>query len=146
MIRIVSVVAALAVGATFAYGQNVGVIKQRQEAMKAVGTAAKEPGLMMKGEAPFDLTKVQASLKAYQEHARKLEDLYPDDAKTGGDTAALPVIWEKKQEFIAGYQKLQKDAATAAAAIKDEASFKTEWPKVMSNCGTCHKVFRKAQQ
>jgi cytochrome c556 len=143
MTRILSTVAALAVAATVAYAQNLEAIKQRQDAMKAVGNAAKGPGAMAKGEAMFELPKVQAALKVYQEQARKLLNLYPEDSKTGGETAALPVIWERKQEFLAGYEKLAQDAAAAAAVIKDEASFKTEWPKVMGNCGTCHKTFRK---
>ncbi len=25
----------------------------------------------------------------------------------------------------------------------DEATFKAEWPKVVSNCGGCHKEYRK---
>jgi cytochrome c556 len=143
MHRILSAIAVLAVAATMTYAQNLDAIKQRQDAMKAVGTAAKGPGAMAKGEAAFDLPKVQAALKVYQEQARKLLNLYPDDSKTGAETAALPVIWERKQEFLAGYEKLAKDAAAANAVIKDEASFKTEWPKVMGNCGTCHKTFRK---
>src|SRR5919197_2792093 len=138
MIRILSVGVALAVVATVAYAQNLEVIKQRREAMKAVGAAAKEPGAMIKGEADFDLAKVQKALKVYQEQARKLPGLYPDDSKTGGDTAALPEIWDRKQEFLAGYEKLARDAVTAATTIKDEASFRTEWPKVMGNCGTCN--------
>ena len=98
---------------------------------------------MVKGEADFDLAKVQKALKVYQEQAQKLPGLYPDDSKTGGDTAALPAIWERKEEFVASYEKLAKDAARASATIKDEASFRTEWPKVMGNCGTCHKAYRK---
>ena len=52
------------------------------------------------------------------------------------------MIWEKKADFTAGFDKFAKDADDASAAIKDEASFKTEWPKVMANCGGCHKVYR----
>ena len=33
----------------------------------------------------------------------------------------------------------------AEAAIKDEATFKAEWGKVMGNCGACHKEYRKAK-
>ena len=35
------------------------------------------------------------------------------------------------------------DAKAAHGAIKDEASFKAEWPKVVANCGGCHKEYRK---
>jgi len=143
MLRLVSVVAALAVGATFAYAQNLNVIKERKEAMKAVGGAAGAGGKMMKGEAPFELAKVQASLKTYQDNAIKVKGLVPDDSKTGGDTEALPSIWEKKADFLARLDKMAADAKAASGVIKDEASFKAEWPKVMSNCGGCHKEYRK---
>jgi cytochrome c556 len=143
MLRFVTVAAVFAVGATAVYAQSAA-IGQRKELFKQLGGAAKVGGPMMKGEVPFDLAKVQGSLKVYAENADKLKDLFPDDSKTGGDTEALPVIWEKKADFTANFVKFAKDATDAAAAIKDEASFKTEWPKVMANCGGCHKVYRQA--
>jgi cytochrome c556 len=142
MIRLLSVVAAVAVGATAVYAQSAA-IGQRKEILKSFGAAMKEPGGMMKGETPFDLAKVQASLKTITEGAPKLPALFPDDSKTGGETQALPVIWEKKAEFEGIYKKLGDDAKAASVAIKDEASFKTEWPKIGANCGTCHKTFRQ---
>jgi cytochrome c556 len=141
MLRVVSFAAILAVGATAVFAQSAA-IKDRKELFKQMGGAAKVGGPMMKGEVPFDLAKVQASLKVYSDNSMKLKDLFPDDSKTGGDTEALPIIWEKKADFLAGFDKFAKDATDAGAAIKDEASFKTEWPKVMSNCGGCHKVYK----
>lgn len=143
MIRVFSIVAALAVGATVVYAESA-TIGQRQQAMKAMASAAKEPGAAIKGEAKFDLAKVHSSLSVYQEQAAKLKDLWSDDSKDG-DTEALPAVWEKKDEFLARFDKLAADAKAAAAAIKDEVTFKAEWPKVMSNCGGCHKQYRKPQ-
>ena len=142
MIRVLSVVAAIAVSATAVYAQSAA-IGQRKEILKSWGAAMKAPGTMVKGEAPFELAKVQASLKTIAEGAPKLEGLFPDDSKTGGDTQALPAIWEKKAEFLAIYKKIAADATAASAAIKDEATFKAEWPKIGANCGTCHKSFRQ---
>ena len=145
MLRIAATVAALAVGATVVYAQSAA-IGQRQEIMKSVGGAMKEPGGMMKGTSPFDLAKVQASLKILTEQPPKMKDLFPDDSKTGGNTEALSAIWEKKADFTARFDKLAADATAAAAVIKDEASFKTEWPKIGGNCGGCHKEYRKPAQ
>ena len=142
MLRVVAAMAALAVGATVVLAQNAAVIDQRKQAMKAMGGAAKEPGAMAKGEMPFDLAKVQASLKTIEETSAKAKALFPDDSKTG-DTAALPVAFEKKADVMDRFDKMAAAAKTAAGAIKDEASFKTEWPKVLSNCGGCHKEYRK---
>ena len=142
MIRIVAAVTALALSATLAYAQNLDVIKKRQETMKAVGGAAGAGGKMMKGEAPFDLAVAQKSLATYADNAIAMKDLFPDDSKTGGDTTVLPKIWEAKADFNGRFDKFAADAKAAAAAVKDEASFKAEWPKVMGNCGGCHKEFR----
>lgn len=138
---LIAAAAVLAVGTTAALSQSAA-IGQRKEAMKSAGAVAKEVGAMARGEAKFDLAKVQAGLKTYADVAAKSEALYPDDSKTGGETTVLPVIWEKKGEFGAAFKKWGAEATAAAAAIKDEASFKAEWPKVMANCGGCHKVYR----
>ena len=58
----------------------------------------------------------------------------------------LPSVWEKKADFLGRFDKFAADAKAAAGAIKDEASFKAEWPKVVSNCGGCHKAYRKPKQ
>ena len=141
MLRTISILAVLTVGATAVYAQSAA-IGQRKEAFKAMAGAAKAPGAMIKGETKFELAPVQAALAAYQEQSVKLKALFPDDSKTG-DTAVLPVAFEKKADVMARFDKLAADAKTAAGAIKDEASFKAEWPKVMSNCGSCHKEYRK---
>jgi cytochrome c556 len=139
----IAAAAVLAVGTTAAFSQNAGIISQRIDVMKGVGAGAKASGAMMRGEAPFDLAKVQAALKTYGESAVKMPTLFPDDSKTGGDTKAIAAVWEKKADFTAAWAKFGADVAAATATIKDEASFKAEWPKVMSNCGGCHKVFHE---
>jgi cytochrome c556 len=143
MLRIVAAVAAVAIGATIVQAQNMDVIKARKEAMKAQGAAAGVGAKMMKGEEPFSLEKAQGALKTYADESMKFKGLFPDDSKTGGETQALPKIWEAKADFAAKADKLVADAKAAQTAIKDEASFKTEWPKVMSNCGGCHKEYRQ---
>jgi cytochrome c556 len=142
MLRVLAAVTALAIGATVVLAQNAAGIAARKDAMKAFGGAAKGPGGMAKGDAPFELPKVQASLKTIQETAVKAKCLFGDDTKTG-ETDALPAAFEKKADLMARFDKLGADAKAAEGAIKDEASFKAEWPKVVSNCGGCHKEYRK---
>ena len=142
MFRVLAAVAAFAVGATAVWAQNAAGVAVRKETMKTLGSAWKGPADMAKGERPFDLAVVQASLKTFQDHAPKAKNLFPDDTKTG-DTAALPAAFENKADVFARFDKLAADAKAAAAAIKDEASFKAEWPKVVQNCGGCHQTYRK---
>jgi cytochrome c556 len=142
MIRIFAALAAIAIGATVVYAQNADAIATRKATMKQFGGAMKNPGGMIKGDAPFDLAAVQASLKTLEEASAKAKTVFPDDSKTG-DTDTLPVAFEKKSDLFARFDKMGADAKAAHAAIKDEASLKAEWPKVAANCGGCHKEYRK---
>ena len=58
---------------------------------------------------------------------------------TGGDTDAAPKIWAAKAEFTKAVDTFVSIAKTAAGAIKDEASFKANYQKVVESCGGCHK-------
>jgi len=142
MLRILAVASVLALGATAVMAQNAAGIKARQEAMKAMGGAMKEPSGMAKGEVPFELAKVQASLKTIEDQAAKSKGLYGDDTKTG-ETDTLPAAFENKADLMAKFDKIAADAKAAQTAIKDEASFKAEWGKIGANCGACHKAYRK---
>jgi len=77
--------------------------------MKEFGGAAKAPGAMNKGDAPFDLPKVQASLKTIQEASAKAKGLFPDDSKTG-ETDTLPAAFEQKADLFAKFDKIAADA------------------------------------
>ena len=117
-------------------------IAERQQLMKDMSQAAKGPGAMLKGEAPFELAKVQATLQTFADVAKKQPTLFPDNSKTGNDTAALPKIWTDKADFNAHWAKFEKEAVAAKASIKDEASFKATFPGVLKNCGGCHQDYR----
>jgi cytochrome c556 len=137
------IVAAFILGATAVAAQNVAVIKERQDHLEKIGDAVKPVGAMYKGEADFDLAKVQAALKVIQEKAPLLPPLFPDDSKTGNDTEALPIIWDEKADFESRYKKLGEAAKAAEASITDEETFPDTWKEVMGNCSGCHKKFRK---
>jgi cytochrome c556 len=141
MLRVVLGLAALTVAATAVLAQGTGAISQRKDAMKAIAGATKEPTAMIKGEAKFDLAKVQAALQAIETNAAKAKGLFPDDSKDG-DTAVLAVAFTNKSDFLAKFDALASAAKAARTAITDEATLKTEWAKVASNCGGCHKVYR----
>ncbi len=132
----------LALGVTAAIAQS-NVVEQRQGLMKEMAAQTRPIGGMMRGQEPFDLAKVQASLKVLAENPKKFVALFPENSKDAPKTEALPSVWENKAKFESYGNKMSQDAQTALATIKDEASFKTEMPKVLQNCGTCHNEFRK---
>lgn len=129
--------AVVAAGVTVAYAQNADAIKQRREAMRAIARAGGEPFKMTRGEAPFNLAAVQGVLKAIEDNAPKFKAAFPDNSKTGA-TEATAKVWEARADFNAIIDKWVVDAKAAAAAIKDEATFKAEYPKLTQTCGNCH--------
>ena len=140
--RTLLAVAALAIGVTTVAAQDV--IAERKALMKQQGAQTGQGAKFMKGEEPFDLAKAKNIFVVLASTAQKMPSLFPDSSKTG-DTASLPVVWEKKAEFDAIAAKLAADAKAAEASVKDEASFKVAFPEVTKNCGGCHRTFRKPQ-
>jgi cytochrome c556 len=142
-----SLIAALVLAAgTFAAG-TIGtnaqsdVVTQRTTILKTFGAGIREPGAMLRGEAPFDLAKVQAALAAIKTGAPQLPPLFPD-ASLGAPSKAQPLIATERAQFNAIFAKLEADATAAQAAITNEATFKTELPKVLANCGACHRQYQ----
>lgn len=146
MIKKLSALALAAAVSTFGISSVASAqddaIAQRKAVFKAMGAATAPAGAALQGKAPFDLAKVQAALDNYQKSGAQLPGLFPDNSKTGGETEALPAIWENKADFNGRFAKLAADAKAAKAAITDEASFKAEFPKVLASCGGCHKAYR----
>jgi cytochrome c556 len=141
MIRSAMMIFVAVAGASSVLAQAADPIAARKDVLKGFGAAAREPGQMLRGEAPFDLAKAQNLMRVLSAGSKTLPGLFPDSSKTG-DTKALPAIWEKKADFDAIFVKMGADAEAALVAMKDEASFKAEMPKVLGNCGTCHNTYR----
>jgi cytochrome c556 len=135
-------VAVIALGVGIAVAQQ-DPIAARRALMKANGDQAKAGAAMMKGEAPFDLGKVKQIFAAFEEAAVKAPSLFPDNSKTGGDTAADPKIWENMDDFKARFAKLGADAKDAVAKVTDLDSFKAAFGSIGKNdCGGCHEKYR----
>lgn len=124
----------------FAGAAQADAISDRQAAMKGMSDAAKPSVAILKGAA-FDLKAVQTTLRTLSANAKKSASLYPANSAQG-KTAALPAIWKNKADFEGKLKKLAADADAALTKISDAGSFKAEFPKVMGNCGGCHKVYR----
>jgi cytochrome c556 len=141
MIRTVFAATVLAIGVTAVAAQS-DPIAARKALMKANGDQAKIAGAMLRGEAPFDLAKAKAALASFQEAGEKAPALFPDNAKTGGDTAALPKVWEDKADFNAKLAKFAADSEAAGSSVTDLDSFKAAMSNIGKQCGGCHELYR----
>lgn len=142
MTRIVLAAAAVALAVTAVAAQS-DPIAARRALMKANGDQAKIGAAMAKGEAPFDASKVQTIFATFIDASTKAPALFPDNAKTGGDTAALPAIWESKADFDARLTNFGASAKELQGKVKDLDTFKATWgPFLKDNCGGCHEKYR----
>jgi cytochrome c556 len=141
MIRPILAGFAVAVGVTAALAQ-ANPIAERQALMKKVGAATRAGTQMAKGEVPFDPSKAKEVFATYEAVGKQFYTLFPENSKTGGDTAALPKIWENMADFKAHSEKFAADAAKASASVTDLASFKAALGDVTKNCGGCHQTYR----
>jgi cytochrome c556 len=138
----VASIAAVALGVSIAVAQQ-DVIKERKDIMKGNGDEAKIGAAMVKGEQPFDLAAAQKVFATFADAATKMPDLFPDNSRTGEDTAALPKIWEDMADFKARFVKFGEDAKTAQASVKDLDGFKVAFANIGRNdCGGCHQLYR----
>jgi cytochrome c556 len=144
MKRLMAPVLVFAFAASAAYAESDDAVAQRRTLMKANGDATKPVVEILKG-APYDPAAVKAALKAYANAAAKMPSLFPPGSKIGGDTAALPAIWDNKADLDARFAKFGQEATAAAAAIKDSNTFKANMPTVLKNCGGCHELYKAKQ-
>jgi cytochrome c556 len=141
VIRMVITASALAAAFSVALAQD-DPIAARQALMKSNGQQAALGAKMVKGEEPFDLAKAKAIFVAIEGVANKAPTLFPENSKTGGDTAADPKIWSNMDDFKAMFAKLGADAKAAQSSVKDLESFKAAFGNVGKDCGGCHQTYR----
>jgi cytochrome c556 len=142
MFRIVSAMTVIALCAGAAIAQQ-DPIAARQSLMKANGEQAKIGAAMAKGDTPFDIEKARKVFTAFEDAATKAPSLFPDNSKTGGNTAADPKIWENIDDFKARFAKFGTDAKDAIANVSDLDSFKAAFGAIGKNdCGGCHEKYR----
>ena len=142
MIRSLLAVAVVAIGVGTIAAQT-DPIATRKALMKANGDQSKVATDMLEAKRPFSLDDAKKVFATFAEAGEKAPVLFPDNSKTGGDTAALPTIWEDKADFTARLAKFASEAKAAGAATKDFDSFKVQITEVRKNCGGCHQTYRK---
>jgi cytochrome c556 len=141
MMRPLLVGVALTIAASSALSQN-DPIAERKNLMKSNGAATRTGTQMVKGEIPFDLAKAKEIFATYHNVGQRFPNLFPENTKTGGETAASPKIWEDMQGFRATAAKLVSDSDKGSASVKDLDTFKAAFGEATKNCNACHQTYR----
>jgi cytochrome c556 len=145
MIRTMLAVAAAAVVVTVAVAQS-DPVSQRKALMKGNLEGGRNVSKMIRGEDPFDVTKVNAAFAQWAETAQKLPALFPEPPNPGQETRALPKIWETKADFEAKNAAFGKAVADNKDKVRTLDELKAAFPAVSKACDDCHEPYRRPQQ
>ncbi len=131
--------------AAAAAGEAPPIIKQRQENFEAIGKAFKTVRGQLEGDSP-DFALIAASATDINTRAQAIPNHFPAGTSTadGFKTEALPVIWEKPEEFKAAAQKLADESAKLASLAPggDKAAVGAQAMAMGGACKGCHDTFR----
>ncbi|WPZ34560.1 cytochrome c [Thalassobaculum sp. OXR-137] len=118
MIAAVALAAVIGAGATtaIAHGGATGVVKERMEAMEALGDAMKELTAMMRGQQDYSPDRVRTLAGTIDSHSgAAMTKLFPKDS-LDHPSEALPAIWSDWDRFSALSAQLSTYAQALAAA------------------------------
>jgi len=137
---------ALALTATAVLAQQ-DPIAARKALMKANNDNARAMVQTVRGQKDFDAAAVEAAFAQWAETAKKFPGLFPQDSKTGGETRAMPKIWQDKKDFdekAAAFGKAVADNRDKAVASLD--GLKAAMPVIGKACDNCHEDYRQPRQ
>ena len=116
------------------------IIKGRKALFsKNYSTAKKVQAFASKG----DFDKAKSLMIEMSENYKVLIEYFPENSKEGFKTEALPVIWEKKDEFNNLMEKSSRDMIQLTKVIESTDDIRGTLQKFMwGNCKACHSKFR----
>ena len=117
------------------------IIKGRKALFsKNYSTAKKVQIFASKGE----FEKVKMLMNEMSDNYKNLLEYFPENTQEGFKTEALPIIWERKDEFNSLMTKSSNDMIELASIIESSSDVKNTLEKLMwGNCKACHSKFRK---
>lgn len=129
--------AAMATGAAAS-----GVVAERVERMKEMSNATKALGAMKLGLLGYAPDTVRRAAQTVAAAARAARADFPAGSG-GGETEALPLIWEERARFDALFDDLAAAAERLAAAAEAEDAAFPLIDEVGAGCKACHQRYRK---
>ena len=144
--RTLALSAGLSIGLAVAWGAGAAdnPAHQRHEAMETVQESFKPLRAIAVKEAPFDAAVVKKNATTILDKLKEAHGLFPEGSG-GGDSRAKPEIWTDR----AGFDQAMKDAqaaATALAAVTDEAAYVPAMKTLGGSCKNCHDMYRLPKQ
>lgn len=127
-----------------ANSEMASAIEARQANFKKVGGNFKTISDNMRAGEP-DIEAVKTAAANVAKLSQDVANWFPaGSGPEAGETEALPVIWEKPEEFTAAIVRFQTAAAALneAAQTGEMAAVGAAFRPVGGSCGGCHDAFR----
>jgi len=122
-----------------------GPIRDRHELMEAQGQEAENINTAL-NDSPMGVNTgvIQREAQMISDSAHRIPSLFPKGS-TDPNSRALPVIWEKWDQFEQLAKQLQHDAESLsnAAGSGQNEQLQGKVQKMMGTCKSCHDQFRK---
>ena len=135
--------AAILVAAAAADGRDV--IEYRKDVMLGMATHLSALTELLAGDIGFDERHVMAQATSLGLNAQLVSSLFPPGSDSdAGDTAALPGIWQRPEQFIARAEAAEREGRNlVAAAESGDTEFMVQSLKRLADaCRACHREFR----
>ena len=146
MIRKIKIIKTLIIifSLSFSFSANAQTVEEIIKGRKAMFSEnyqnAKKISILLKSKR---IEEAKPLMKKISDNYIKLLDYFPENAKEGFKTGALPSIWENKDEFNALMQKASGDMLKLAKAVETANDLRAAQKELMwSNCSACHSKFR----
>ena len=129
---------------TLSFSANAQTVEEIIKGRKAMFSEnyqnAKKISILLKSK---KIEEAKPLMKQISDNYIKLLDYFPENAKEGFKTGALPSIWENKDEFNSLMKKASDDMIKLAKAIETAEDLRAAQKELMwSNCSACHSKFR----
>lgn len=120
-------------------------IKMRKAALTIVSWNFGAIGGMVKGQRPYDQAEAVKRAEAVAFASTLPWEAFGKGTETGGDTRALPEIWQQPEKFKAAQDRFVSEAAKLVQAAKtgDQGQLKSQFGATAKACSACHDDFRR---
>jgi cytochrome c556 len=144
MVQVLAVSVALATSYAVSAAEPAEVIKFRQNVMKVNGALMANATAILQGKAD-EKGRLADIGRALELNNKDTASLFPAGTETGGDTKALPSIWQKRADFERLAKELQDKAAAFArsTAGNDAQQIAAAHKELAGTCRACHTDYRK---
>ena len=143
IVTVLSVLLSFCFFGSSSLADSKGIIKYRQNVMKATGGHMGAIVDILKNRLPL-ADHIVDHARSIQQNSKMTLAMFPKGSGLG-DTKAKPVIWENWSKFESAVQDFERESAKLAKVAEsgDMEALAKQVRATGKTCGGCHRNFRK---